>query len=51
MSRLAWMMGGVLFLYVGAEFGLGSWVASYTEQEFDAGILAGGAITRATGAR
>lgn len=45
MSRLAWMMGGVLFLYVGAEFGLGSWVASYTEQEFDAGILAGGAIT------
>ena len=22
----AWFMGGVLFLYVGAEFGLGSWV-------------------------
>ena len=47
MSRLAWLMGAVLFLYVGAEFGLGSWVASYTDAEFDAGTFAGGVITAA----
>lgn len=45
MDRLAWVMGLVLFLYVGAEFGLGSWVASYADAEFDAGIFAGGLIT------
>lgn len=45
MTRLAWVMGAVLFLYVGAEFGLGSWVASYAEAEFEAGIFTGGLIT------
>lgn len=45
MDRLAWVMGVVLFLYVGAEFGLGSWVASYADEEFDAGVFAGGLIT------
>lgn len=45
MDRLAWVMGAVLFLYVGAEFGLGSWVASYADKEFDAGTFAGGLIT------
>lgn len=45
MDRLAWFMGAVLFLYVGAEFGLGSWVASYADEEFDAGVFAGGLIT------
>ena len=45
MTPLAWVMGFVLFLYVGAEFGLGSWVASYADEEFEAGILAGGFIT------
>jgi FHS family glucose/mannose:H+ symporter-like MFS transporter len=47
MSRLAWIMGAVLFLYVGAEFGLGSWVASYADEEFEAGVFAGGVITAA----
>src|SRR5690606_18425165 len=42
---IAWFMGAVLFLYVGAEFGLGSWVASYSEQEFEAGIFTGGLVT------
>jgi len=45
MSRLAWFMAAVLFLYVGAEFGLGSWVASYADEEFEAGVFAGGVIT------
>lgn len=45
MGRLAWMMGTVLFLYVGAEFGLGSWVASYAGDEFQTGTFAGGLIT------
>ncbi len=44
-GAIAWFMGAVLFLYVGAEFGLGSWVASYSEQEFDAGIFTGGLVT------
>lgn len=42
---IAWFMGGVLFLYTGAEFGLGSWVASYAEHEFDAGIFTGAVVT------
>ena len=36
----AWIMGGVLFLYVGAEFGLGSWVSSYTRETAHAGVFA-----------
>jgi len=45
MTAVAWLMGAVLFLYVGAEFGLGSWVATYAEQEFDAGIFLGAIIS------
>ena len=41
----AWIMGGVLFLYVGAEFGLGSWVSSYTRETAGVGVLAGGLLT------
>lgn len=44
-GSLAWFMGAVLFLYVGAEFGLGSWVASYADQQFDAGTFTGGVVT------
>lgn len=35
-----WVMGVVLFMYVGAEFGLGSWVSSYTRETADAGVMA-----------
>jgi fucose permease len=35
----AWIMGGVLFLYVGAEFGLGSWVSSYTRETAHASVF------------
>ena len=45
MTRLAWIMGAVLFLYVGAEFGLGSWAATYADEEFEAGIFLGGLIS------
>lgn len=41
----AWTMGVVLFLYVGAEFGLGSWVSSYTRETAHAGVLAGALLT------
>ena len=44
-GMIAWFMGAVLFLYVGGEFGLGSWVASYAEQEFEAGLFTGGLVT------
>lgn len=44
-GAIAWFMGAVLFLYVGGEFGLGSWVASYAEQEFGAGLFTGGLVT------
>lgn len=43
----AWIMGGVLFLYVGAEFGLGSWVSSYTRATADAGVFASALLTAA----
>ena len=39
------VMGALLFLYVGAEIGLGSWVSAYTERAADAGVLAGAAVT------
>jgi fucose permease len=45
MSTVAWVMGATLFLYVGAEFGLGSWVATYADEEFEAGIFLGGVIS------
>lgn len=38
-------MALVLFLYVGAEIGLGAWLASYAEDAAEAGVLAGAAIT------
>jgi fucose permease len=41
----AWIMGGVLFLYVGAEFGLGSWVSSYTRETAHASVMAGALLT------
>lgn len=41
----AWIMGTVLFLYVGAEFGLGAWVSSYTRETAHAGVFGGAALT------
>lgn len=38
-NATAWIMGAVLFLYVGAEFGLGSWVSEYTRESADAGVF------------
>jgi fucose permease len=39
------MMSLVLFLYVGAEIGLGAWVSSYTERVAKAGVMAGALVT------
>jgi predicted MFS family arabinose efflux permease len=39
------ILGALLFLYVGAELGLGAWLSSYTERAADAGVMAGAAIT------
>ena len=44
-SRTVFMMGAVLFLYVGAEIGLGSWVSSYSTQAFGAGVMGGALVT------
>ena len=44
-SRTPWVMGAVLFLYVGAEIGLGSWVSSYSREAFGAGVMAGALVT------
>jgi fucose permease len=41
------VMGTVLFLYVGAEFGLGSWVSAYARETADAGVV--GAALLASG--
>jgi len=38
-------MGAVLCLYVGAEFGLGSWVSSYSKDAFGTGVMAGAFVT------
>ncbi|MBA4180354.1 MAG: hypothetical protein C0506_07190 [Anaerolinea sp.] len=43
-NRAIWVMGAVLFLYVGAEIGLGSWVSSYSTEAFGAGVMAGAAV-------
>jgi len=40
-----WVMGAVLCLYVGAEFGLGSWVSSYSKDAFGTGVMAGAFVT------
>jgi fucose permease len=45
LGRQAWIMGAVLFLYVGAEVGLGSWVSSYAREAAGAGVMAGAVIT------
>lgn len=41
----AWIMGITLFLYVGAEFGLGSWVSSYARESADAGVFQAALLT------
>ncbi len=37
--RAAWLMPVVLFFYVGAEFGLGSWVSSFARETAGAGVF------------
>lgn len=44
-TPIAWIMGAVLFLYVGTEFGLGAWVSSYAREETGAGVMAAAALT------
>ncbi len=39
------LMSLILFLYVGAEIGLGSWVSSYAREAADAGIMAAALMT------
>jgi fucose permease len=39
LSPTTLVMGTVLFLYVGAEFGLGSWVSAYARETADAGVM------------
>lgn len=41
----AWVMGVVLFLYVGAEFGLGAWVSAYARESADAGVFGAALLT------
>jgi fucose permease len=41
----AWFMGAVLFLYVGAEFGLGSWVSEYAKETTDASVFGAALLT------
>lgn len=45
LGRAIALMGAVLFLYVGAEIGLGAWVASYTEKAAEASVMASAAVT------
>lgn len=44
-SVTTWVMGLVLFLYVGAEFGLGSWFSTYVRETTDAGVFEGAVLT------
>jgi fucose permease len=44
-TATAWIMGALLFLYVGAEFGLGSWVSSYARESADAGVFQAALLT------
>lgn len=44
---LVWGMAAVLFLYVGAEMGLGAWVSSYAREAAGAGLVAAAAVTSA----
>jgi fucose permease len=41
----AWIMGLVLFFYVGAEFGLGSWVSSYAREAAEASVMTSALMT------
>jgi fucose permease len=41
----AWIMGAVLFLYVGAEFGLGSWVSAYARESAGSGVFEAALLT------
>ena len=43
-TSTAWIMGGVLFLYVGAEFGLGAWVSTFARETADAGVFGSAVI-------
>ncbi|HEY7801247.1 MAG TPA: MFS transporter [Dehalococcoidia bacterium] len=44
-NPVTFIMGGILFLYVGAEFGLGSWVSTYAHASAHAGIFAAALLT------
>ncbi|MBF6599216.1 MAG: MFS transporter [Dehalococcoidia bacterium] len=44
-NPVTFVMGGLLFLYVGAEFGLGSWVSTYAKQSAHAGVLVAALLT------
>ncbi len=46
-APLVWAMSAVLFLYVGAEMGLGAWVSSYARRAAGAGVMAGAGVTAA----
>lgn len=41
----AWFMGGILFLYVGAEFGLGAWVSEYARETTGASVFGAAVLT------
>jgi fucose permease len=45
LSPTTLVMGTVLFLYVGAEFGLGSWVSAYARETADAGVMGAALLT------
>jgi fucose permease len=44
-ETLVWVMGLVLFFYVGAEFGLGSWVSSYSREAAGTSVFEGALLT------
>lgn len=45
LSPTTLVMGTVLFLYVGAEFGLGSWVSAFARETADAGVFGAAVLT------
>jgi fucose permease len=45
LSPTTLVMGTVLFLYVGAEFGLGSWVSTYARETAEAGVFGAALIS------
>lgn len=44
LTLTAWIMATVLFLYVGAEVGLGSWISSYSREAAGAGVMTGAVV-------